>query len=962
MAAPLPDVSLPENASNPVDSNSTETGSEIGVAKELRSSAQASRYELIEEIAHGGMGVVYRATDTVLGREVAVKVLSHQFGPGSGGVRRFVDEARIAGQLQHPNIPAIHDLGAFPDGRPFLAMRLIKGSTLDELLTNRGPGSPNFIAVFEQICQAVGYAHAHNVVHRDLKPSNVMVGAFGEVQVMDWGLAKVLPVPGNKAQTIGLDESTVARTDIQSMRAADEATQAGSVLGTPAYMPPEQAIGAVDQIDERSDVFGLGAILCAILTSKPPYVGADSESTRQLAARARLEDAFVRLDACGAEPELVALCKRCLSVEKTDRLSNAGELARSVAGLRAAADERARQAELDRVRAEGERAKALADAIAQRRRRRMQLAWGATAGLLLLVGGSAVWWRADQIRTERERLGRNATAVAALLEQSDQALRANDRDRAAVALEAAQKRSAEGGADDLGHRLARLQTDLTTLRELDDIDTFRATWIGRRYPEPREIAARLQVAFAQFGIVPGENPIGDAARQIADSAIRDRLVVALDWWLLAERSADVLAVLQSVDPDGFRDPLRDAVQKRDGAKVKELIDKAEALEQPARFAAVLGANGTIPTPRRRQVLRAALRRDPGDLGLLMTLGRSYPFNRREGAEERTRWFQAAVGVAPKNVAAHLNLGNALYDQKDVFGAIAEYREAIRLDPKLAIARSNLGLALYHTRNIDEAIAAYREAIRLDPKLASAHSNLGLALNAKKDVTGAMAEYRQAIRLNPKYAMVHFNLGVALDGQNDMDGAIREYKEAIRLDPQHTDAFNNLAIDLYSKHDLDGAIAAYRESIHINPNVAHTHNNLGVALKAKKNLKGAIAEYREAIRLDPKYSDAHDNLGVALALAGDSDGAIAEFREVIRIVPKDAVAHNHLGVALADKKDVEGAIVAFREAIRLNPKYPPARTHLGNALKDKGDYDGAIVEYREAIRLAPKYAPLTTASA
>jgi serine/threonine protein kinase len=154
-----------------------------------------ARYLLGEEIARGGMGVIHRATDTVLGREVAVKVLQEKYAPDSGMARRFADEARITGQLQHPNIPAVHDLGFLTNGRPFLAMKLIKGETLEVLLKRRADPSDDrgrFVAAFEQVCQAVAYAHAHDVIHRDLKPSNVMVGAFGDVQVMDWGLAKVL--------------------------------------------------------------------------------------------------------------------------------------------------------------------------------------------------------------------------------------------------------------------------------------------------------------------------------------------------------------------------------------------------------------------------------------------------------------------------------------------------------------------------------------------------------------------------------------------------------------------------------------------------------------------------------------------------------------------------------------------------------------------------------------------------
>lgn len=343
------------------------------------------RYELGTEIARGGMGAIYRAKDTVFAREVAVKVLLDKYSPTSGTACRFGDEARITGQLQHPNIPAVHDLGVLSDGRPFLAMKLIKGETLEDQLKS-GPQTSEdrgrFLAVFEQVCHGVAYAHAHNVIHRDLKPSNIMVGAFGEVQVMDWGLAKVL---GTRESEATDPDVTTTPTEVLSIRQTDGAlTQAGSVLGTPAYMPPEQAIGAVHKIDARSDVFGLGGILAVILTGKPPFVGGSGETTRVQAAQGNVEECFSRLDACGAEPELVALCKRCLSKKMDDRPSNAGEVAKAVAELRTAAVERARQAETERARAETR-------AIEQRKRRRVQLTFAGVVGLMAIAGGIAAF-------------------------------------------------------------------------------------------------------------------------------------------------------------------------------------------------------------------------------------------------------------------------------------------------------------------------------------------------------------------------------------------------------------------------------------------------------------------------------------------------------------------------------------------------------------------------------------------
>jgi len=380
--------------------------------------ARADRYALGDEIAHGGMGIVYKATDTFFDREVAVKVLQPRFAAAPAAARRFATEARIAGQLQHPGIPPVHDLGTLPDGRPFLAMKLIKGDTLDDLLKVRRDAADDrgrFVAIFEQVCQAVAYAHSNGVIHRDLKPANVMVGKFGEVQVMDWGLAKVLPSRGRESPEGDDPDATTGGTIIRTEPGSDaEATQAGTAVGTPAYMPPEQAVGAHAQVDRRSDVFGLGGMLAVVLTGRQPYAAATGEETRVLAARGKIDDCFARLDTCGADPELVALCKRCLAPERAARPADAREVADAVAGLRAAAEDRARAAELERGRAEVRTAEG-------RKRRRALAAAGAlliavlTAGV---VGTSVGMVRADESRQKAEANETAAKAAQAEAEES----------------------------------------------------------------------------------------------------------------------------------------------------------------------------------------------------------------------------------------------------------------------------------------------------------------------------------------------------------------------------------------------------------------------------------------------------------------------------------------------------------------------------------------------------------------
>jgi serine/threonine protein kinase len=218
------------------------------------------RYEILDEIARGGMGTVYRALDRELGREVALKVSSRP-GTAGGPEERLLREARVLARLEHPGLVPVHDVGTLPDGRAFYAMKRVRGSRLDEHFVAE-PSIPARLRTFERICETVAFAHAHGVIHRDLKPENVMVGPFGEVLVLDWGVAR-------------LRGDASAPPPSAGEAPAPGRTAHGTVLGTPGYMAPEQARGEVEQTDERTDVYALGAILYYLLTdAAPPPSGA----------------------------------------------------------------------------------------------------------------------------------------------------------------------------------------------------------------------------------------------------------------------------------------------------------------------------------------------------------------------------------------------------------------------------------------------------------------------------------------------------------------------------------------------------------------------------------------------------------------------------------------------------------------------------------------------------------------
>ncbi len=401
-----------------------------------------SRYQLQGEIARGGMGAILKGRDTDLGRDLAIKVLLDQHKDRPDVIQRFIEEAQIGGQLQHPGIAPVYELGQFSDRRPFFSMKLIKGETLSKLLADRKDPTVDrgkFLGIFEQVCQTMAYAHTRGVIHRDLKPANIMVGSFGEVQVMDWGLAKVL-LAGGVADEMKSREMQQGQSFIQTLRSkvgsdvpgeaatVGSQTQMGSVMGTPAYMPPEQALGEIDHLDERADVFGLGAILCEILTGQPPYVGADGAMVFRLASRGKLEDCVARLDVCGADAELIALTKQCLQLEPADRPRNASELAQRVSRYLESVETRLRETEFARVAAQTR-----AEEIG--RRHRLAFAAGTAIVASLMVGIGVSVWQAtratraevravaafDELRASAPAFAEQARALAAK-ERFDEAL------------------------------------------------------------------------------------------------------------------------------------------------------------------------------------------------------------------------------------------------------------------------------------------------------------------------------------------------------------------------------------------------------------------------------------------------------------------------------------------------------------------------------------------------------------
>ena len=548
------------------------------------------------------MGAIFQGRDLELGRDLAVKVIREEHRDHPEMVRRFVEEAQIGGQLQHPGIVPVHELGRLPDGRMFIAMKLVRGRTLSALLVaRRGPGDDRtrFLSIFERVCQTMAYAHARGVVHRDMKPSNIMVGAFGEVQVMDWGLAKVLDQGG-----VADEERAIRPGDdpaLWTLRGATEAMESrpGSVLGTPSYMAPEQARGALDTLDERADVFALGSILCEILTGEPAFVGRSGAEVFRKAERADLSEAFARLDACAADAELVGLTRTCLAAAPKHRPRDAGVVVTGLTAYLRGVEGRLREAELAQARAETR-------ASEERRRRRLTLALAASVLATAMIG-VAGWGWVDHERRRREEQVRNAVdlALADASMKRDRAIAAGgDPVPWVEAIEAARRaesllESVDAGAVSSTRVRGFLAEVIREGAEAEAAEKDRR--IVERlaailndfgvHADDRQADAEYAAAFRAYGVDPNAPDPAASGGALAASPAAADLASALDQWAFLRRgralrdpigAERLVAMARAADPDPWRNRLRDTLGRREGGPARRL----EALERLAATADV----------------------------------------------------------------------------------------------------------------------------------------------------------------------------------------------------------------------------------------------------------------------------------------------------------------------------------------------------------------------------------------
>ena len=725
----------------------SDSGSEHGASPVVDPSSAASKqmtqgrdkYQLLGEIARGGMGVILKGHDTDLGRDVALKVLDGELAKNPAVVQRFVEEAQIGGQLQHPGIVPVYDLGLMADESPYFTMKLVKGRTLSALFQQRKTTADNrgrLLAIFESVCQTMAYAHSKGVLHRDLKPANIMVGAFGEVQVVDWGLAKVLH-RGGVADERRAKETlhTIIETVRSGPGSSGSDSLVGSVMGTPAYMAPEQAQGEVEKLDERADVFSLGAILCEILTGRPPYEETPNESVLVQASKAKLDPARARIEACDADPALVRLCLDCLMPARTARPANAEEVAKSMHDYLATVEERAQKAELAA-------AEARIKAAEERRARRLTVALAGTIAAALLVGGGGFYWVNHQ---RQQRAEQTRAAVEAAHGESIQLEQAGKPEEALNAARRAMTLAETGEADaallerarnfvakaelDVGaaERERKLVEQDTALRSrLIDLRLEQIATIGNTVREA-ELDAAFTKAFHDYGVDLEGDDLVPALKRIREREISEDVALALDDWgrlrrrvhgAKSEKAENLFYLAMDLDPEPVRKSLREAIAANDLAVMLDLASPGNLPKLGPGSIFVLSAALWDGFQDRRpdvyRMLDQALSLYPGDYVLQAVAGIMYEGGSRN--QEALACRTAALSLRPHDLNARQKLADSQYFLGRFTEAVASERAILAVDPTNREANYTLGTLQFLLGDIEGALASYARvpALEIDP--------------------------------------------------------------------------------------------------------------------------------------------------------------------------------------------------------------------------------------------------------
>ncbi|KAA0218556.1 hypothetical protein EDM80_00040 [bacterium] len=952
------------------------------------------RYTIKREFARGGQGRIMIARDNIVGREVALKELLPELQetaesgtPATAGVdtigvvERFLREAKVTGQLEHPNVVPVYEIGRRENGSLYYTMKFVRGQTMAERLRDIDRLSQltrdkrlalrlKLLEAFQGICNAVAFAHSRGVIHRDLKPQNIMVGDFGETVLLDWGLARVKGQDDKIGKQLTLLATNMLSESLMRQN-ADGLTVDGTVFGTPHYMPPEQARADLKEIDEQSDVYSLGAILYEILTGAPPYDGPTAGAVLQQVMAGPPRKIKEREPL--APPELVALCEYAMAHDKSRRMKTALQLAQEVQTYR-----------------DGGKLSVYRYGAYEQARRVIAKNRGAfLAGALsfwMLLGGALLFfvWIVDQKRSAEEL----------------QTAAESDRDKTSRALADAQ--AARKAQEDLKRRLAEEARQRLAERE-GEIRALQETLAGMRIePLMRDIAGRvsqyedLEAQGRALDLTPGER------------SSNNNLLMSVMGYVTAQESLISLVSAESEDVPQAMDPREVEQQRQRLAQSRLLAARLAAYNSDFAQAELLLAGteaGESTLKLAREWLdrtRAATLRFQRQAIIDALSDARAGFDRTSRAAtstlpqyvERLCFFRSSQTIslldeALKALAARVRQGERSFTAGDfdtvalccsLLAALQMPLETVDPLQEFLAAQPPQGMAVLVARALCELktaqafgavaslargsddglwarIQASFAAMPMPSALAGAAAADDLALRALAQwARGRFAEAEQdctsALKLEPSDPWLHRLRGRARASLGRIKEAMEDFSRAMTLDPVDARACIERAKLHAASGNFGQALADFGQALSRDQQSVSALLERGRARTAQYDYLGAQADFARAALLAPHRPDVLVALGRCRENLFKSAEADEDYTRAIAADPYDAEAWTLRAMRRRASGWQPPAIADATTALRLDPKNARAWSTRAQSHYVQGLWTQAVNDATAALELDP----------
>jgi tetratricopeptide (TPR) repeat protein len=831
-----------------------------------------SHYRVIEKLGGGGMGVVYKAEDTRLGRLVALKFLPDNVTRDTRALERFKREARTASALDHPNICTIYEIDE-DQGRPFIAMQLLEGQTLYERIGDEPLPLETVLEWGLQITEALQAAHAKGIMHRDIKPANVFITERGQAKILDFGLAK-------------LTAPDLASSNDVTMSMEGQPTHTGAAVGTVAYMSPEQARGEV--LDVRTDLFSFGVLLYEMATGKQAFSG----NTWAVTVHAILGQAPVSLNESvpGTPVRLQEIIDKCLVKNRDLRYQSAAEIHGDLLRLK-------------RDLESGKRLKSVrAGAWSPQRKLRVAVA---AALVVVLAAAVLLGRRFLRLRSDTSGTGMAAQQASLLPERRSLAVLPF----AAVASDPKLTAFGKGLLEDVAAKLSQLSAN-------HDLEVVPA-----RTLEDKKVAT-LADAKKEFGVNLGltlsleqSNDLVRAAYSLTDAKSGKNLAGAS----ITAPVSDLFTI-----EDQVANGVAGALQLPLRSEEKQALG-AHATTQPEAYQYFVQARGYLQDAFKPEAVtsaeilfKQALKIDPNYGQAEAGLGEAY-WHRYELTKQK-QWITPAQQACAKAVESgnagaegHICLGllesgTGQYDQ-----AAEQFQQAVQLEPANDQAYVNLAGAYQHLNQPDKAEETYKRAISVRPQYWRGYNRLGAFYVAEAEYKKAAAMIRRATELDPDSYRAFDNLGGALLYGGKDDEATQAFEKSIAIRPTR-DAYSNVAVAQFRLRRFKDSVLNFKEALKLDDSNYQTWGNLGDASYYGGDTASAMQAYRKAIALadqqlkvNPRDPVVLGDLASYYSMLGDRKQALSYLDRSLQLGQGDkellcnaAVVYNQLhetGVAL-----------------------------------------------------------------